>query len=433
MRILVIGQCSLQWGRMEFGNLGNHAISEVLFRELRAEFIDAEIRTTFQMSNEFCDRHKVSVLPMKLYYGWTKNDFWYTIYELAAAYIWKIIRFDRLLTRFMKEVIKADLIIDFSGDIWGNNASLIGRNRFFVGIAKDHVAQIVGKPIVMIAGSPGPFNSNIGKLFAKRVYKRFAIVTNREPLSTKYLKKNHFSMHRTITTACPAFLFDFAVNKRILKIIEKEGLNTKTKPIIGFVLCGWNMPVGPYTRWPREEWEYNTFVQAIKHVLNTFNAQICLLSHNHAFSPSPNFELFPGRDAQLLRDILERLKKDGYGKDVFMIKGAYDCWATKAIVSNFDMLISGRIHAAVSALSQYIPTVIIDYGHEPKAHKLRGFAEVCGVLQFLASPTNSSELIQKIDLCWRSRLAVREHLRRRIPKVRELSKKNFKILRQLVL
>ena len=32
-----------------------------------------------------------------------------------------------------------------------------------------------------------------------------------------------------------------------------------------------------------------------------------------------------------------------------------------------------RIHGAVAALSQSVPTVIIDYGHEPKAHKLIGF------------------------------------------------------------
>ena len=51
----------------------------------------------------------------------------------------------------------------------------------------------------------------------------------------------------------------------------------------------------------------------------------------------------------------------------------YMIHATKTIIKNFDMLVSGRIHGAVAALSQSVPTVIIDYGHEPKAHKLIGF------------------------------------------------------------
>ena len=49
MRILLIGQCTLHWGRMEFGNLGNYYIMEPFVRNLHRVFPDAEICTTFQM------------------------------------------------------------------------------------------------------------------------------------------------------------------------------------------------------------------------------------------------------------------------------------------------------------------------------------------------------------------------------------------------
>jgi colanic acid/amylovoran biosynthesis protein len=47
MTIFVIGQCTIHWGRMEFGNIGNYYIAEPLFRELHRVFPEATIKTTF--------------------------------------------------------------------------------------------------------------------------------------------------------------------------------------------------------------------------------------------------------------------------------------------------------------------------------------------------------------------------------------------------
>ena len=74
MNILITGQCTLHWGRMEFGNIGNYYIIEPFFRELRRVFPVSEIKTTFQMSNRFCKEESVSILPMELYYGWNDKD-----------------------------------------------------------------------------------------------------------------------------------------------------------------------------------------------------------------------------------------------------------------------------------------------------------------------------------------------------------------------
>ena len=49
MKILVIGQGTLHWGRLEFGNIGNYYIIEPFFRELHRVFPNATIKTTFQM------------------------------------------------------------------------------------------------------------------------------------------------------------------------------------------------------------------------------------------------------------------------------------------------------------------------------------------------------------------------------------------------
>ena len=74
MKIFVIGQCTLHWGRMEYGNIGNYYIVEPFFRELHRVFPKATIKTTFQMSDEFCEKEQVECVPMEEYYGWNDDD-----------------------------------------------------------------------------------------------------------------------------------------------------------------------------------------------------------------------------------------------------------------------------------------------------------------------------------------------------------------------
>ena len=62
--ILVTGLCTLHWGRLQYGNIGNYYIVEPLFRELHRWFQGYTIYTTFQMDDSFADRENIRVLPM---------------------------------------------------------------------------------------------------------------------------------------------------------------------------------------------------------------------------------------------------------------------------------------------------------------------------------------------------------------------------------
>jgi colanic acid/amylovoran biosynthesis protein len=107
------------------------------------------------------------------------------------------------------------------------------------------------------------------------------------------------------------------------------------------------------------------------------------------------------------------LQKTEIADSVYLMDGLYDPKITKGIIANFDMLISGRVHAAVAGLSQNVPTVIIDYGHEPKAHKLQGFAQVAAVQQYVANPADKDNLIEVVDACWNNRKIVAQDLEKR--------------------
>ena len=428
MKILLIGQTTLHWGRMEFGNIGNYYIIEPFIRELHKVFPEAEIRTTLQMSDRFNREENITKLPIELYYSWDDEKFLdKALKELAIADIFS--KTSQLVeeTMYINEVLYSDLVIDFSGDIWGDNADFVGKDRFLIGLIKDRIAQLLNKKTVMLTGSPGPFKNQNIKEFAKLVYESFDLVTNREPISTKYLFNEGFKMDKTFTLPCPSFLFD---NKKKKHIDTKIHRNDNKK--IGFILCGWNFIEGPFNKSHRENEEFDIFAKSIEYISEELRIDVYLMSHSNGFPiPPKEFKLQHGRDYLLIEQLYKYLKKRGNGKRVHLVSGVFDSWDTKTILGKFDMVISGRVHGAIASLSQCVPTVMIDYGHEPKAHKIKGFAQLLGIQDYVADPSNSTDLIDKIYSCWNKRKLYKDYLRKIVPKIKKEAKQNFMKVREV--
>ncbi|MDN3492436.1 polysaccharide pyruvyl transferase family protein [Winogradskyella bathintestinalis] len=431
MKILVIGQCTLHWGRMEFGNIGNYYIMEPFFRLLHKEFPNATISTTFQMSNRFCIDENIESLPMELYYSW-ENDLEKANHELTIAEKYLITGIPES-TPYIDLVKEMDLVIDFSGDIWGDNADFLGKDRFLVGLIKDRVTQIYAKKTVMIAGSPGPFKNKEHIDFAKEVYKNFDLVTNREFISKGLLNNYGFDTSKTYSLACPAFRFEPASKEKLNGFRELDNILSHKRKSIGFLICGWNFTEGPFDKWPRPDSDYLVFAEAIEEFSKkNKDVDIYLMSHSNGFPlPPETFQLIHGRDYPIMKQLKSVLDKREKIHNVHLLNGVYDAWQTKSLLGQFDMVVSGRVHAAVGAMSQCVPTVVIDYGHEPKAHKLRGFAAVAGQESFVASPDKVNDLIAKIDEVWSNIEDVKNSLEINIPKVQSLSSKNFEMLKTL--
>lgn len=426
-KIFIIGQCTMHWGRMEFGNIGNYYIVEPMFEQIRRVFPYDEIATTMQFTDSFCDRFGIKTVPMELYYDF-KSD---KNLEAATEEYDLVKNHSSKTTLFIDEVKKSDMVIDFSGDIWGDNADFLGTDRFLTGCYKDLTAQQI-KPTVMLAGSPGPFNKQKDIDFVKKVYEGFVFVTNREPVSTRLLAKQGFNLCNTYDYPCPSFLFKKADDAKIKETIPVLKCNEEIK--IGLILCGWNFKYGPFDKWPRADEEYDNFIKLIQYVLDKYPAHIFLLSHSNGFDVPPKpFAMKHGRDFPIMEQVYKLLLNNtGYSSKVTLLDGIYVPDQTKAIVSHFDVLISGRMHGAVAGLSQNIPTLIIDYGHEPIAHKLRGFAEVIGDDSIIADPNNLNDLKAKVMRIIENRNLISTALSDKTVLIKQNSKAQFDKLRDYV-
>ena len=433
MNIFIIGQSSLHWGRVEFGNIGNYYILEPTIRMLHQTFPNAKIKTTLQLSDRFCRDEDVEVVPLAWYYGFNEHDL--TIaqkeYQLALTY-----HKEKTLTEttpFIDAVMEADLVLDFSGDIWGDNADFLGENRFLIGLYKDRTAQLLGKKTAMMAGSPGPFSPGKNLDFAKEVFENFDLVTNRESVSRKILETHGFNLNKLEDLSCPSFLFEVKKEVNIAKIHPALKPN-RSRQVVGVILCGWNFPTRAFDTTKRPDSDYNFLITSLTKFLNTNQDVIlCLMSHSNGFNLGEKpFRLIHGRDYENIKQLEKILIESGYKDRIFALDGVYDPWTTKAIIGSFDMLISGRIHGAVAGLSQLVPTVIIDYGNGPEAHKLTGFAKEVKMLRYVANPNNSEDIYCKIKDCMLNLGVIKEKLEQQIPIVKEKSKQNFTLLKSLI-
>lgn len=413
--------------------MGNYYVVKPFFEELHRVFPTAEIVTTFQMSERFCQEENITCLPMELYYAWTPEDLPKARFEYELAKRYHDSGILNKKTPFMDVVTKSDLVIDFSGDIWGQNADAVGPNRFEIGLLKDRTAQLLGKPTAMLAGSPGPFRRDSLLDFAKEVFGNFDLVTNREPVSRRILDDYGFDLTRCYDCACPAFEFEPTSQERIAPLISNSPLQKKDgRLVIGFILCGWNMQKGPFSRTDWTDSEFDVFRESIQRIIQKYNAKFCFLSHSNGFVREPDFSLVHGRDYPIVKRLFDILNNNGVSGSLYLFEGIYSVAETKKIISNFDILVSGRVHGAVAGLSQNVPTVMIDYGHEPKAHKIRGFAEVANVKEYIADPSSYTDVVEKISSCIDHRDEIRQMLAARNKHIRSLVRKNFDLLAEIV-
>lgn len=431
--IFIVGQSSVHWGRVEFGNIGNYYILEPAIRGLHKTFPNLELLTTLQLSEEFQQNENIKSLPLELYYGFKEDDLKTAKEEYQVAMEFSKTGILRNTTPYIEIVKESDLILDFSGDIWGDNADFLGENRFLVGLLKLRTAQLFGKKTAMIAGSPGPFSSGKNLEFAKEVFKNFDLITNRESLSRVVLEKNGFDLSRLKDLSCPSFLFEKEEDLQI------ENIHALLKPnrdydVVGMILCGWNFPTFSFDKSQRRDSDYEFIVKPLIQFLEkNKNTKLCLLSHSNGFNPNEKpFRLLHGRDYENIKQLEGILIKAGFSDRVFALDGIYDPQTTKAIIGSFNMLISGRIHGAVAGFSQYVPTVVIDYGNGPKAHKLEGFCKEVDMLEYLADPRQPEDIADKIEKCYENLNSLEKHLKKKMPQVRKRAEQNFTLLKELL-
>lgn len=433
-RILVTGLCTLHWGRLQYGNIGNYYIVEPLVRLLHKYFPEYEIVTTFQMDDAFIQTEKVTVLPMELYYAWRGETDVIEAHqdvETAEKYLQQQ---ESELTPWLETIKDSEYLINVSGDMWGDNAEHVGHNRFLVDCLKMKAAQLMGCKTVLYAVTPGPFSDLNTRALAREVFSSFKKVFIREKVSEENLKKWGFGTDNVTWAPCPSYLFQKNEQYTSVWTQKIEKIHGHGRKVLGLTFGGFNMPCGPYDMWPREPEQYEVFINLAEHIISQLNADIVLFSHTNGFEQPPHFKLILGRDFVILKQFYELLleKNSAYAKRIILINEPLLPCDMKKVIGELDMLVTGRVHASVAAASQCVPTVYMEYDQRViYSDKMSGFSSQIGMERFVCVPGDLSKLLENVTECYENMEQIQQQLHVVIPEIQQQAEYAYEVIRTI--
>lgn len=259
---------------------------------------------------------------------------------------------------FLQTLKRADLV----GEIRGGDSfsDIYGLRRFVFGCVPVLIALLLGKKIVLLPQTYGPYNTLFSKLLAHFIIKRSALVFCRYREGVYFIKKfvKHISPEKIHFCPDVAFTLDAVAPEHIIIEPHSDDIS-KGQALIGVNINGL-MYNGGYSGGNMFGLKVD-YKQFIKHLLCSLleKTEANILLVPHTFGRPGNINSDP--DAS--REVICSLGKKANGR-VFLVAQEYGQSEIKNIIGMCDFFIGSRMHACIAALSQGIPTVGIAYSHK---------------------------------------------------------------------
>jgi polysaccharide pyruvyl transferase WcaK-like protein len=280
---------------------------------------------------------------------------------LFLALVFHCMPFDRLrrrildANRWLRTVHEAGFI----GSIHGGDSfsDIYGLKRLVYGVLPDLCVQLMGKSLVLLPQTYGPYRSRAAKWLARQVMRRSGVILSRDTASLATVReifgRGFASKHAAF---CPdvAFMLPALIPDR--PRIEPPLPAGKDFPLIGINVSGL-LYNGGYSRDNMFglKLDYRQLLKMlVRRFMETTPAHVLLVPHT--FAPSGDVESDPDACAA----IQEQASADFPGR-VHRIATEYSPAELKGLMSRCDFFVGSRMHACIGALSQGIPTAGIAY------------------------------------------------------------------------
>ena len=248
---------------------------------------------------------------------------------------------------------------NFVGNINGGDSfsDIYGLGRFVLGMIPTVIIILLGKKLVLLPQTYGPYHAPLAKIIAKWVILHSSMVLSRDRESIMLIKDQlGVKLNDHQIAFCPdvAFTLPFVFPSK-LEIYPPTDVFSK-EPFVGININGL-MFQGGYTgkNMFGLRYEYKTFIlNLIEKLITETDCLIALIPHTYGERGNVNSD---PEAARLIYDAL----KDKCKNRLYRLTGEYDQLEIKGIIGQCDFFIGSRMHACIAAISQNVPTAAIAY------------------------------------------------------------------------
>lgn len=309
-----------------------------------------------------------------------------------------------------------DLAVATGGD---NVSSDYGTPSIY--FAAMHQIADEGVPLVMLGQSIGPFRQKEHRESFLKIAARTKLITVRETASLAYLRDElKLSEDKVKLTADTAFLLEPAPAEWAEKVMASFGLDM-SRPIIAVSASG---GIASFAEADKQN-HGEALARMIRRLTAETGAQVLLIPHVEDHRASNN-------DLMMCDEVMRRMD---YPADLRLARGYFTSNEYKAIVARCQMVVAERMHVAIAGLSSAVATFVIGYsvkGHGIMSDCFEVDSRADGLVVPLQDFMADSSQDDKILSVWNRRDQLSAKLSERLPAIKAMSAKNFKLLPDLL-
>lgn len=272
----------------------------------------------------------------------------------------------------------ADLVLSIAG---GDSFSdIYGMERFFYITLPLLWAIVMGKKIVLMPQTIGPFKNVFTARIAAFIMKRSSMVYARDNESLLVARRLMGRRRAAKARFCYDIGFVLDPVKPTAPAFAFQEKNTRSKLLVGLNISGL-LCMGGYSgkNMFALKIDYSDLMRSlIKYLIEVKKTIVVLVPHV--------FGTFPESDTEAVSRFFNELTGE-YGTDLLCVEGDYDQNEIKYIIGQCNFFIGSRMHACIAALSQCVPAVGIAY-----SRKFAGVMQSIGVEHLIADPRKNSKM-----------------------------------------
>ncbi len=293
----------------------------------------------------------------------------------------------------------ADLVVSapggpYFGDLYWSHEPV---HWFYVWLARLH-----RRPAALYAPSAGPFSKRVFNPFRRFTYRSFGVVTLREERSAEFYRQLMGHDAQVEVTA------DAALQQQVAPRSRSEWAQLGDRVLVALSAIDWRYAGDPDPEGRRENYDRSiaAALGALAAEVGDRGVHVVLVPQLHSRKHS---------DVEYLRRLAERFDARISWE---VLEGERTSPAQRGVMAAADLVVAGRYHPAVFAVSAHVPVLCIPY-----EHKAAGMMDAAGLGDFVVMLDDvEPEVVSSSILdVWRRRAEIRDRLEQSEPLLRQQS------------